>query len=132
MLLARIAEKFNCPYMVENPVSVLSTLWRKPDHYWNPCDFARYIPESEAVHPEFPDVIPERDLYNKKTGAWCGNGFVFPRKAGLEPLEKINPGHKMLGGKSARTKYIRSLTPRGFAEAVYQWNLAVALRGPSS
>jgi hypothetical protein len=30
--------------------------------------------------------------------------------------------HRKLGGKSMKTKNIRSATPRGFAEAVYQAN----------
>lgn len=121
--MARIAEQFDCPYMVENPVSVLATLWRKPDMYWHPYDFAYACPD--GLHPEFPEVIPERDLYPKKTGMWCGNGFVMPQKvavpSGIE-IPTVNPGHAQLGGKSARTKYIRSLTPRGFSRAVFMCN----------
>ena len=43
-------------------------------------------------------------------------------EAHREPLEEGNPGWAKLGGKSARTKYIRSLTPRGWAAAVHFWN----------
>ncbi len=121
--MARLAEQFGCPYMVENPVSVLATMWRKPDMYWHPYDFAYLCPE--GPHPEFPDVIPEKDLYPKKTGMWCGNGFAMPLKVALPASVEVTkdfPGHTKLGGKSARTKYIRSLTPRGFAEAVYEAN----------
>lgn len=120
--MARIAARFGCAYAVENPVSVLATLWRKPDHYWHPCDFGGYIAPQDAVHPEFPNVIPPQDAYNKKTCLWTGCGFVMPPKKRVEPLETGNPGHIKLGGKSARTKYIRSLTPRGFAQAVYDAN----------
>jgi len=135
--MARLAEKFGCPYMVENPVSVLATMWRKPDHYWHPWHFAGYCPA--GPHPEFPEVIPDIDRYNKKTGAWCGNGFKFPMSKAIEPLGKDFPGHTKLGGKSARTKYIRSLTPRGFAQAIYeanrgeimsQWGLTSQLEAP--
>jgi len=121
--MALIATHFGCPYMVENPVSVLATLWRKPDMYWHPYEFAHQCPP--GPHPEFPDVIPERDLYPKKTGLWCGNGFYLPLKADLPKGVEITRdfyGHTKLGGKSARTKYIRSLTPRGFAYAVYAAN----------
>ena len=121
---AKLASVFGCPYAVENPVSVLSTLWRKPDHTWHPYDFAGYCPTGE--HPEFPGVIPEQDRYNKKSCLWTGNGFVFPEKRALSPIGDDNPGWQKLGGKSARTKYIRSLTPRGFAQAVYQANRGVA------
>ncbi len=62
--MARLAEQWGVPYAVENPVSVLATLWRKPDFTFHPCDFANYCPD--GPHPEFPDVIPEKDLYNKK------------------------------------------------------------------
>ena len=121
--MARLAEQFGCPYMVENPVSVLATLWKKPEMYWHPYDFAYLCPT--GPHPEFPDVIPERDLYPKKTGLWCGNGFKLPLKVALPAsieVPKDFPGHTKLGGKSARTKYIRSLTPRGFAMAIYEAN----------
>ena len=121
--MAQLAAHFGCPYMVENPVSVLATMWRKPDMYWHPYDFAAHCPD--GPHPEFPEVIPPKDLYPKKTGLWCGNGFVLPLKAdvprGME-VATVNPGHAQLGGKSARTKYIRSLTPRGFAMAIYLAN----------
>ena len=127
--MARLAEKFGCPYMVENPVSVLATMWRKPDMYWHPWHFAGYCPT--GPHPEFPEVIPTRDRYNKKTCLWTGNGFVHPVPCELSPLADINPGHALLGGKSARTKYIRSLTPRGFSQAVFDCNYAQILKDTS-
>jgi len=121
--MAKLASTFGCPYVIENPVSILSTLWRPADYYWNPCDYAGYLYADRQVHPEFPGLIPDGDRYNKKTGAWCGNGFKVPVKARLEPIEKDNHGWAKLGGKSARTKYIRSLTPRGCAVAVYCANM---------
>jgi len=138
--MARLAEQFDCPYMVENPVSVLATMWRKPEMYWHPYDFGYLCPE--GPHPEFPEVIPPRDLYPKKTGLWAGNGFRLPLKAPVPSsmvVPKDFPGHTKLGGKSARTKYIRSLTPRGFAQAVYeanrdeimsQWGLTAKVEAP--
>ena len=136
--MAKLASEFGCPYAVENPVSVLATLWRKPNHYWHPCYFAGYCPPGE--HPEFPGIIPEQDRYHKKSCLWTGNGFVMPSPSFLAPLEGANPGWEKLGGKSARTKYIRSLTPRGFAQAVYvanrdnimsQWGLQTMLDAPT-
>lgn len=123
--MARLAEQFGCPYMVENPVSRLATLWRKPDTYWHPWHYSGDCPE--GPHPEFPGIIPERDWYNKKSCLWTGNGFIHPHRNpikgwGTEPVDSDNPGWAKLGGKSARTKYIRSLTPRGFARAVYEAN----------
>ena len=125
--MARIVEAFDCPAIVENPVSVLSTEWFKPV-YVQPYQFS-YLLGYDDEHPQFPDVIPARDIYSKKTGLWCVGGAVAPigdtaaaRPAGDSPL------HTKLGGKSARTKYIRSLTPRGLALGVYHTNVAIALR----
>lgn len=105
----------------ENPVSVISTQYRKPDFKFNPCDYAGYLPEGDT-HPLYPDVYPGRDLYNKNTCVWYGNGFKKPEPDYIEPLTKDNPGWKKLGGKSIKTKNIRSATPRGFTKAVFLAN----------
>lgn len=118
---ARLAKTYNVPYMIENPVSVLSSLWRKPDYAFNPHEYGGYLPEDDT-HPMFPDVIPARDAYVKKTCLWIGNGFIMPNVAPVAADSGDNPGWAKLGGKSARTKTIRSLTPRGFAKAVYEAN----------
>lgn len=118
---ARLAKKYNVPYMIENPVSVLSSLWRKPDYVFNPNEYGGYLPGGDT-HPMFPDVIPARDAYVKKTCLWVGNGFIMPDVAVVAADSVDNPGWAKLGGKSARTKTIRSLTPRGFAKAVYEAN----------
>ena len=123
-----IGEQYNVPYMIENPVSVISTEWRKPDYMFNPCDYGQYLPEDDTTSP-YPDIIPARDAYTKKTCLWTGNGFVMPEARGVEPekfqdrngLNYSGPAFK-LGGKSLRTKNIRSATPRGFAKAVFLAN----------
>ncbi len=117
--LVRLAgEAFDCPWALENPVGVISTMWRKPDFRFNPCDYAEYLPTDDA-HPVYPDVYPPRDMYNKNTCIWYGNGFKEPDRKRLEPLSKANPGWRLCGGKSLKTKNIRSATPRGFAKAVF-------------
>jgi len=122
--MAQLAAQFNCPYVLENPVSVLATLWRKPDAYVHPWEFTGYIGGDEVIHPEFPGIIPDGDMYNKKTCLWFGNGFIMPRKLHRgSPTATKNPGWEKLGGKSARTKYIRSLTPRGLSRAIYHANI---------
>ena len=60
------------------------------------------------------------DAYTKRTFLW--GKFNIPEKKYLEPLEKDNPGWKNLGGKSERTKELRSITPMGFANAFYEKN----------
>ena len=68
---AEFCEASGAPYLIENPVSTISTYWRKPDYTCNPYQFTRYAPE---------------DNYTKKTCLWTGGGFVMPleeRMAGL-------------------------------------------------
>lgn len=126
-LCATVADTFRCPYVIENPRGALSRLWRKPDHSFEPCDFGGYLPAND-VHPTWPEYIAPRDAYRKATNLWTGNGFVMPAKASVEP-EVITVGNKKgsrqwarLGGKSMKTKNIRSATPRGFALAVFHAN----------
>lgn len=121
-MVERLGETYNCPWMVENPVGKLSTLWRKPDFYFHPRDFGGYVCASEPVwHPK----MPKCDNYTKKTCIWHGNGFKEPKR--LPPPEGVDGvdffwAWKFLGGKSERTKMLRSITPRGFARAVFQAN----------
>lgn len=116
-----LAERYGVPYMIENPVSVLSSMWRKPNFIFNPYEYGGYLPDGD-VHPMFPEFIKPNDAYPKKTCLWTGNGFVMPEKKIFECDSGYSDQHKMLGGKSIKTKTIRSLTPRGFARAVYLAN----------
>ncbi len=112
------------PWMAENPVSVLSTLWRKPDYRFDPCDFGGWIPENQAAHPDYPEVIPARDAYTKRTCLWTGGGLRLPEKRRVEPqfLASGQTPLQKLGGNRPRTKKIRSATPRGFALAMHAAN----------
>ena len=120
-LVRELAHDLGAKYALENPISVISSLWRKPDFKFNPCDYAGYLSEYDA-HPLYPEIYPGRDLYNKNTCIWHGNGFIEPGKKRIEPLSKDNPGWKKCGGKSLKTKNIRSATPRGFSQAVFEAN----------
>lgn len=116
-----VAKLVGCPWMMENPIGKLSTLWRKPDYIFDPHQYGGYLPE-EDVHPRWPQYILPRDAYPKKTCIWMGNGF---RKPATKPVD-VAPGYSVqfykLGGKSAKTKKIRSETPRGYAIAVFEEN----------
>ena len=118
VLCSVLADKIGCPWYVENPVSVLSTLWRKPDHTFHPYEYGGYLPLDDS-HPRYADYIAPRDAYSKKTCLWTGGGFTLPA---TDPVECQSFGnstqHAKLGGKSTKTKNIRSATPRGFALAV--------------
>lgn len=113
------------PYFIENPVSVLSTLWRKPDYMFHPWQYGGYIPEDQAEHPKWPDYIAPRDAYPKKTCLWTGNGFKMPEAKPVHVDKGYSTQHLKLGGKSMKTKNIRSATPRGFARAVYEANKGI-------
>ena len=119
---SELFEDLGVPYFIENPVSVLSTKWRKPDHSFHPYQFGGYIPEVQADHPRWPEYIAARDAYPKKTCLWVGNGFKMPKHKAVDPVAGYSTQHLKLGGKSMKTKNIRSATPRGFALAVYEAN----------
>lgn len=94
------------PWFVENPVSVLSRVFGKPDHWFHPADFT-------ALEPG--------DNYTKRTNLWTGGGFVMPapaRDASLSaPDDRI---HKAPPGPDREN--FRSATPLGFARAVFAAN----------
>ena len=130
---AILAKAFGCPFYIENPVGAVTRLWRGPDFRFDPYQYGGYLPEDDA-HPRFPEVIPPRDAYKKRTCLWTGLGFRMPETRPVEHenvvVRRKDPtkGHNFspvmakTGGKSLRTKNIRSATPRGFAKAVYEVN----------
>lgn len=100
-----IASLIGAPFLIENPVSQISTFWRRPDHRFHPFNFVRYAPDEN---------------YTKLTCLWTGNGFKMP------PCEESHLGppddriHK--APPSAERANIRSKTPAGFARAVFLAN----------
>jgi hypothetical protein len=104
--LARdIAEYHDVPYMIENPVSVISSKWRKPDYYFHPYEYAAY---------------DQRDRYTKKTCLWTGGGFIMP-KPNYDPDAPVDNRIHWASPGPDRAR-IRSNTPRGFALAVFEAN----------
>jgi len=122
-MCADLFTELGVPFYIENPVSVLATQWRQPDYRFHPYEYGGYIKAGQEVHPLYPEYIAERDAYSKRTCLWTGGDFKMPEK---KPVACKNFGnstqHAKLGGKSMKTKNIRSATPRGFAEAIYQAN----------
>lgn len=116
-----VAKRYDIPSFTENPVSVAASMYRKPDCYFHPYEYGGYLPEND-VHPAWPQYIAPRDAYPKKTGAWLLNGFVMPEPRPVPVREGYSDQYLKLGGKSQRTKDIRSMTPRGFAKAVFVAN----------
>lgn len=117
-----IAVQHKTPYMIENPVGRLSYYFGKPQHVFDPYEFGGYLPTDDK-HPRWPNHIPPRDAYPKRTCIWSGYGFKFPERKPV-PMDLAREANRQskLGGKSEKTKEIRSETPRGFAVAVYEAN----------
>lgn len=107
------------PWFAENPRGVLSTIWRRYNFVFSPWEFGRYLPEDD-VHPTYPEYIASRDRYTKETWIWWGGDFPVPMKRPVIVPVGYSKQYKKLGGKSEKTKTIRSATPRGWAAAVFE------------
>jgi hypothetical protein len=102
----RLAEWTRAPYFIENPVGTISTYWRKPDYTFDPCDYGGYL-------------NPPVDAYTKKTCLWTGNGFIMPETKWVLPIEGSRM-HRL--PPSIHRAALRSMTPKGFAQAVFKAN----------
>ena len=73
------------------------------------------------------DFSLETNLYTKKTGIW--GDFNIPDKQRIQPIkfkgkngDYYSPVHWYSGGKSDKTKELRSNTPLGFSKAFFTFN----------
>jgi hypothetical protein len=128
-------------WVLENPVGRLARLVEelgKPRTIFDPCDYAGYIetsPEEQNQIQEIREksvkakldqsdieVIRRFNLYTKRTCLW--GDFELPEKRRIEPIRACHQGSwlQTLGGKSERTKALRSETPVGFAIAFFKAN----------
>jgi hypothetical protein len=103
----RVAEWSGAPWFIENPVSTLASYWRKPDFTFDPYEFGGY-------------AGGENDDYRKHTCLWTGAGFRFPVK---RPIELRRPDYIHYMPASAGRGDLRSVTPPGFARAVFEANV---------
>lgn len=114
-------ESYGVPWMIENPVGKLCRpdMMGKPNAYFDPFEYGAFMTDSDKpFHPK----MPKFDGYTKKTCLWFDNGFQMPDKQPGPINIGLFWGWKWLGGKSTKTKQLRSLTPRGFARAVFLAN----------
>lgn len=109
----------DCPWFFENPVSVFASIFGPPNERFHPYEYGGYLPEDDE-HPEWPEFFEPRDAYRKRTCLWTGGGFVMPERKPVDVLEGHGAHYRNLGGNRARTRNIRSSTPRGFARAVFE------------
>lgn len=106
---AEMAEWVGAPYVIENPVSAISSYWRKPDYTFSPEHFTGWARE---------------DNYTKRTCLWVGNGFQMPPEYRADELPPPDDRiHKCPPGPERHN--IRSATPAGFARAVFAANGAL-------
>jgi hypothetical protein len=98
----RICEAWRAPWMLENPIGSLSTYWREPDCTFHPWEY----------------TTPKE---KKRTCIWAGNNFIIPQREVLsEPDDVQESCWKMTPSKDRGDK--RSVTPEGWARAVFQAN----------
>ncbi|WP_400768723.1 hypothetical protein [Methylosinus sporium] len=109
----RVCEWSGAPWMIENPVSTLGSYWRKPDFSFHPHEFGGY-------------EGGEADDYVKRTCLWTGGGFRVPQKREIPAFRPLFI-HNMQ--PSDERGNLRSVTPPGFARAVFEANVG---RHPAS
>jgi hypothetical protein len=94
-------------WAIENPIGRLNTV----------------VPELAHFGPWYFEPFWYGDPWSKKTGLW---GLFKKPKPGnvVKPLRFSEQGSwtQLLGGKSEKTKELRSITPPGFARAFYKAN----------
>lgn len=95
------------PYMIENPVGALSRHMRAPDEKFDPFEYAGYLDDPEA----------ENTL--KRTCLWTGGGFVMPERREAPAPHRQDCWRATPSPDRAD---VRSVTPMGFAEAVFLAN----------
>jgi hypothetical protein len=106
-IAAETAEDLDCPYFIENPVSTISTYWRKPDHIFDPKDYSGFERE---------------DHYLKRTCLWTGGGFKMPEKYTDDSLGAPDKNRILKHSPGEKRKDLRSETPLGFMRALYKAN----------
>jgi len=86
-------------WVLENPIGKLARYLGPPAMRFDPCDFG--------------------DPYTKRTCLW--GTFTKPQPTKVTPTLGSKM-HTQYGGKSERTKELRSATPEGFARAFFEAN----------
>ncbi len=101
----RILEWTGAPWALENPQGRLSSVWRQPDYSFDPYEYGGWADGADA--------------YTKRTCLWTGGGFVMPPRRPVVPVEGSRM-HRL--GPSPDRADLRSVTPEGFARAVFAAN----------
>ena len=110
MAFVKAANMTGVKMAIENPVGIMSSIYRKPDCIYNPYDFS---PETEC----------------KKTCLWLFNGLKplqpnqhIPKEQRTHGIWRSNFNGKYISYNSTECAKMRSKTPRGVAKAMAdQW-----------
>ena len=110
MAFVKAANMTGVKMAIENPVGIMSSIYRKPDCIYNPYDFA---PETEC----------------KKTCLWLFNGLKplqpnqhIPKEQRTHCIWRSNFNGNYISYNSPECAKMRSKTPRGVAKAMAdQW-----------
>lgn len=94
------------PYGIENPVSVISSHWRKPDYTFHPYEFTGF---------ELTDNYSKRPAYGPAAISRCRHRTALMDSARRTTASTLPPPSDDRGD-------IRSATPLGFARAVFAAN----------
>lgn len=111
---AEFCEASGAPFLIENPVSTISTYWRKPDHTFHPWHYTEF-------------ALGEN--YSKQTCLWVGGGFVMPVRQVAAELIGVTPDNRIHAAPPSDERAdFRSATPMGFSRAVFEANSSLARR----
>lgn len=103
-LTKNLGESLNCPWGFENPVGVISTMFRTYDFKFDPADYAGYLPE--MTHIQYIQIFTRG-----KTGTTKGRVFgvgmdlLSLKQDGLNRYTRI-----IQAGKSAAVNHSRQRT----------------------
>ena len=124
-------------WCLENPVGRLKRWIGEPRLRFNPCDYGGLsLPDpglteiltDMGVHQDIIDCVVSGH-YSKKTCLWGDFNAsliqdpVAPLYRTVSNGDRYSPVNMLTGGKSEKTKFIRSITPSGFAQAFFLANL---------
>ena len=93
-------------FMLENPTGRLNKYWKPYTYSFNPCEYGGYL-------------NPPGDAYTKRTCLWTGGNFIMPP---IKPVPVDNDLKIRDISESEDRAHIRSITPMGFAQAVFEHN----------
>jgi hypothetical protein len=119
---------------IENPVGIMSTVWRKPDQYIQPYEFGHpeskktglwlknlpYLRPTKICEPEYY-TLPDGTVYRDKKGKRYSKTHYFSGRMQARWRNQTPSGQNRLGPSATRAQ-VRGRTYQGIADAMAkQW-----------